>query len=222
MSDKFLAFTGTVKSEIQIGSKSPKIYHTPVEPTSVIAGSVWINSTTRAIKFRNELNTDWLDLASASSATQEYVNTAIASLEFQELTGFNYFSAPTLTTVTSDAWTTGPSNTFSVPVGGGTYFVGYRFNYNCSDSQNVAGWKVRLDSSTDLNEIADTNDDLVTGDYMSTGTPIKRGYNDFSILTLAEGTHTIDVQLKAGLSGSKASIWNYLLYIWRINTGTGT
>ena len=111
MSDKFLAFTGTVKSEIQIGSKSPKIYHTPVEPTSVIAGSVWINSTTRAIKFRNELNTDWLDLASASSATQEYVNTAIASLEFQELTGFNYFSAPTLTTVTSDAWTTGPSNT---------------------------------------------------------------------------------------------------------------
>ena len=39
MSDKFLAFTGTVKSEIQIGSKSPKIYHTPIEPTSVIAGS---------------------------------------------------------------------------------------------------------------------------------------------------------------------------------------
>tara|TARA_B100000749_G_scaffold278858_1_gene270418 strand:+ start:568 stop:1236 length:669 start_codon:yes stop_codon:yes gene_type:complete len=222
MSDKFLAFTGTVKSEIQIGSKSPKIYHTPIEPTSVIAGSVWINSTTRAIKFRNELNTDWLDLASASSATQEFVNNAIASLEFQELTGFNYFSDPTLTTVTSATWSTGPSSTFSVPAGGGTYFVGYRFNYNCSDSQNAAGWKVQLDSTIDLNEIADNNDGLVLGDYLSTGTALKRGYNDFSILTLAEGTHTIDIQLRAGLAGSKASIWNYSLYIWRINGGAVT
>lgn len=98
--------------------------------------------------------------------------------------------------------------TDSVPAG--DYRIGWQYSWSTTDKTRDFFGRVEIDDSTTIHRMQNAPENVYADNDQAQAT------SGFKRVTLAAGTHTIDLDYHVQTSGASAQIWNCRLEIWRI------
>ena len=136
------------------------------------------------------------------------VNTTVFGKEY------NYAESESVTTTTSTTFIEKLKMT-TTSLEGGTYRIGWSFQWNFNIASNDFLAQVEIDDSTNIMDQQQEPKDAA-GTFGSTGTNQKYQLSGFKHIVLGSGVHTVDIDW-ASNDGTNASIWNARLELWRVS-----